>query len=389
MAWNEPGGNRNDQDPWGSGKRGNDQGPPDLDEALRKGLDKLNRLFGGGGNRGSNNRSGGGGNGGYGVLLALVAVAVVVFLVFQSVYTVDARERGVVLRFGQYDRTVNPGLHFKVPLVDSVRKVQVTDVRSFSARGEMLTEDENIVDVNLSIQYVVSNPEAFTLQVREPVQALQYATDSSLRHEVGSMALHSVLTEGRAELASQVEQRLQHFLDEYKAGVRVVKVNVESTQPPKEVQDAFQDVQRAKEDEQRAKEEAETYRNKVVPEARGQAQRVMEEAQAYKQEVTDRAKGQAARFSKLLTAYNLAPKVTRERMYLDTMEKVMSQSSKVLLDTGKGDNVIYLPLNKLAQGTTPSDSSQDNSDTPNIQALTNQVINELRQRQNSTSGRGQ
>lgn len=363
MAWNEPGGNRNDQDPWGSGNRGGNQGPPDLDEALRRGLDKLNRLLGGGGRGGSGGSSGG--SSGYGPVFFVIAVLVLLFLAWESVYTVDARERGVVLRFGRYFDTVTPGLHYKIPLVDDVRMVQVTGVRSFTTSQEMLTGDENIVDVKLSVQYVINDAKKFVLAVRDPVQTLEYATDSALRHVVGSMKLDEVLTEGRAQLAAGVDQRLQHFLNEYQAGIQLQQVNVEDAQPPKAVQDAFQDVQRAKLDEQSSQEQAQKYRNQVVPEARGKAQRMLEDAQAYKQKVIDQAKGQAARFDKILAAYKQAPLVTRERLYLDTIEQIMSDTSKVLVDTKSSSNLLYLPLDKLSQSTSGKSSGSSDQATLN------------------------
>ena len=254
MAWNEPGGNRNDNDPWGTGggRRGNDQGPPDLDEALKKGLDKLNKMLGGkGGKSGGSGGSGGGSAGGFGAILALAGILVVGYVIFQSFYTVDEQERAVVLRFGEYHQTANPGLRFKVPLIDSVTKVRVTSVRTAESSGQMLTQDENLVTVDLQVQYRVGDAEAYVLNVRDSNQALAFATDSAIRHEVGSSTLDDVLTEGRAELAVRVEQRLQTFLREYGTGLELVRVNVESTQPPAPVQDAFREVQRAREDEQR------------------------------------------------------------------------------------------------------------------------------------------
>ncbi|MEP3561496.1 MAG: FtsH protease activity modulator HflK, partial [Marinobacter sp.] len=331
MAWNEPGGNRNDNDPWGTGgRRGNDQGPPDLDEALKKGLDKLNRMLGGKGGSGNNGSSGSGSNSsGFGAILAIAAILAFGYVLYQSFYTVDEQERAVVLRFGEYSRTENPGLRFKVPLIDSATKVRVTNVRSARSSGQMLTQDENLVTVDLQVQYRVGDAKAYVLNVRDSNQALAFATDSALRHEVGSSSLDDVLTEGRAELAVRVEQRLQSFLKEYGTGLEIVRVNVESTQPPAAVQDAFREVQRAREDEQRAKEEAETYRNKIVPEARGQAQRMIEEANAYKAEVIERARGETARFNQLLAVYEQAPVVTRERMYIQTLEQVLGNSSKI------------------------------------------------------------
>ncbi|MDX1635380.1 MAG: FtsH protease activity modulator HflK [Marinobacter sp.] len=400
MAWNEPGGNRNDNDPWGTGggRGGKDQGPPDLDEALKKGLDKLNQLLGGKGRKGgSGGSSGGGGSsaGGFGAILAVAAILFVGYVIFQSFYTVDEQERAVVLRFGEYHTTEDPGLRFKVPLIDSVTKVRVTNVRTAESRGQMLTEDENLVSVELQVQYRVDSARDYVLNVRNSNEALAYATDSALRHEVGSSSLDQVLTEGRAELAVRVEQRLQRFLEDYGTGLRIVRVNVESTQPPEPVQDAFREVQRAREDEQRLKEEAETYRNKVVPEARGRAQRLIEEALAYKQQVVERARGETARFNELLAVYENAPEVTRDRMYIQALETVLSQSTKVLVDTESSDNMMFLPLDRLvnrqgaaATGDTDGGGSGNTSGGSDIQSLTDQVIQEIRSRQNTSTRTG-
>ncbi|MDV2077742.1 FtsH protease activity modulator HflK [Marinobacter xestospongiae] len=400
MAWNEPGGNRNDNDPWGTGggRGGNDQGPPDLDEALKKGLDRLNKMLGGkGGNSG--NGSGGsssGGGTGFGALLVVAVIVFAIYVVWQSFYTVDEQERAVVLRFGEYNKTENPGLRFKVPLIDNVTKVRVTNVRNAESRGQMLTQDENLVTVDLQVQYRVASARDYVLNVRDSNQALAFATDSALRHEVGSSQLDDVLTEGRAELAVRVEQRLQSFLEEYGTGLEIVRVNVESTQPPAPVQDAFREVQRAREDEQRLKEEAETYRNKVVPEARGRAQRMVEEATAYKEEVIERARGETSRFLEMLAVYQRAPRVTRERMYLQAMETVMSSTSKILVDTKGGNNMMYLPLDRLMNqtgATLPrSGGSSSGSESviteSDIRSLTDRVIQELQNRQNTSVRRG-
>ncbi|SFR42805.1 protease FtsH subunit HflK [Marinobacter gudaonensis] len=395
MAWNEPGGNRNDNDPWGTGggRRGNDQGPPDLDEALKKGLDKLNKMLGGKGGKSGGSGSGGGSAGGFGAILALAGILVAGYIVFQSFYTVDEQERAVVLRFGEYHTTENPGLRFKVPLIDSVSKVRVTNVRTAESSGQMLTQDENLVTVDLQVQYRVSNARDYVLNVRDSNQALAFATDSALRHEVGSATLDAVLTEGRVELAVNVEQRLQNFLKQYGAGLEVVRVNVESTQPPQAVQDAFREVQRAREDEQRLKEEAETYRNKVVPEARGQAQRMIEEAAAYKAQVVERANGETARYLDLLAVYEGSPEVTRNRMYLQAMENVLASSSKVLVDTKSGNNMMYLPLDRLTRSSAGAAAGRNESagdagsmtGQVDLQSLTDQVMRELRNRQSTNS----
>ncbi|WP_148863475.1 FtsH protease activity modulator HflK [Marinobacter fonticola] len=394
MAWNEPGGNRNDNDPWGSGgRRGNDQGPPDLDEALRKGLDKLNKMLGGKKKGGSSGGSGGGSSssGGFGAILAIIGIVFLGYVIYQSFYTVDEQERAVVLRFGKYHTTENPGLRFKVPIIDNVTKVRVTSVRNAESQGQMLTQDENLVSVDLQVQYRVGNARDYVINVRDSNQALAFATDSALRHEVGSSQLDQVLTEGRAALAINVEQRLQNFLEKYGTGLQIVQVNVESTQPPSEVQESFREVQRAKEDEQRLVEEAETYRNKVVPEARGRAQRMIEEANAYKEEVIERANGETARFVELLNVYRDAPQVTRDRMYIDTMQNVYSNTSKVLINAESSNNMMYLPLDRLMQQRSGQQTDSGASDTTgqstDVQALTDQVMDEIRQRSNSSSVR--
>ncbi|NMT65452.1 FtsH protease activity modulator HflK [Marinobacter orientalis] len=393
MAWNEPGGNRNDNDPWGTGggRGGKDQGPPDLDEALKKGLDKLNKLLGGKGKKsggdGGSSSGGGPSAGNIGAILALAGIIFAGYVIFQSFYTVNEQERAVVLRFGEYSRTEPPGLRFKVPLIDSVNLVRVTSVRNTESTGQMLTQDENLVSVDLQVQYRVGDARAYVLNVRDSNQALAFATDSALRHEVGSSTLDDVLTEGRAELAVRVEQRLQTFLEEYGTGLSIVRVNVESTQPPDAVQDAFREVQRAREDEQQLKEEAETYRNKVVPEARGRAQRLTEEASAYKQQVIDRARGQTSRFLAVLGVYETAPEVTRERMYIQALEGVFSRTSKVLVDTESSDNMMFLPLDRLTNRAGTTSDSQNNSGSGSsnvdIQTLSDQVAQELRGRQDS------
>lgn len=398
MAWNEPGGNRNnDRDPWGSGNRGGggggNQGPPDLDEALKKGLDKLNSLLGGKGGKGGGGSGGSGqGSGGFGLVLALIGLVLFGFLAYESVYIVDERENAVVLRFGKYHTTTMPGLNFKLPLVDDVRKVTVTDVRSFRSSGHMLTEDENIVSVNLSVQYRVNEPRNFVLNVRDPSITLQYATDSALRHEVGSSGLHGVLTERRAELATLVEERLQRFLNNYTVGMQILRINVESTQPPEAVQEAFRDVQRAREDEQRFKDEAERYRNKVVPEARGRAQRIIEEAEAYRAEIVERASGETARFNEVFAVYQHSPDIMRERLYIETMEKVLSRSSKVVLDIEEGNNLMMLPLDQLQRagaGAMARGRDGGGSETPyDMKELSERVADELRQRESNSIRRG-
>jgi membrane protease subunit HflK len=355
MAWNEPGGNSNNQDPWGGRKGGGRQGPPDLDEAFRKLQESLNGLFGSGKKRGDDDsgRSGGG----FGLLFVGLGLLAVIWL-YSAIYVVDEQEQAVVLRFGKYHETVGPGLNIYFPPFDRKFQENVTRERAYSKQGAMLTEDENIIEVPLTVQYRVSNLQDFVLNVDQPEVSLQHATDSAVRHVVGSTEMDQVLTEGRELMASEVRERLQRFLDNYRTGITITQVNIQSAAAPREVQEAFDDVIRAREDEQREKNQAESYANGVIPEARGQAQRMLEEANGYRDEVIARAQGEADRFSKLVAEYRKAPEVTRERLYLDTMQELMSNTSKVLVTGEQGqNNLLYLPLDKMIDsrsGSTPS-----------------------------------
>ena len=365
MAWNEPGGNSNNQDPWGGGGRrgngggggGDRKGPPDLDEAFRKLQDKLNGLFGGGKKRGSDNNGSRGKGGGFGLLFVALAV-VGAFWLYNAIYVVDEQEQAVVLRFGKYHETVGPGLNIYFPPIDRKFQENVTRERAYSKQGQMLTEDENIIEVPLTVQYKISNLQDFVLNVDMPETSLQHATDSAVRHVVGSTEMDQVLTEGREQMAGDVRERLQRFLDTYRTGITVTQVNLQSAAAPREVQEAFDDVIRAREDEQREKNQAETYANGVVPEARGQAQRLIEDASGYRDEVVSRAQGEADRFTALVAEYRKAPEVTRERLYLDTMQQMMSNTSKVMVTGDKGqNNLLYLPLDKMIDSRGGSSTS--------------------------------
>ncbi len=346
MAWNEPGGG-NQKDPWGGG--GRDQGPPDLDEALKKLQERLNAIFGGksSGGGGSGSERGGGGP-------VLVIALVVIALVYAALgfYQVDQQERAVVLRLGRYLETVQPGLHWNWPMVDQVTKENVTRVRSLSHRSKMLTEDENIVDVAISVQYTVARVEDFMLQVKQPEASLEQAMESALRHVVGSATMDQVITVEREQIAADVQQRLQQYLDSYRTGILVAKVNIEEAHAPAQVQEAFDDVTRAKEDRERLKNEAEAYANSIIPEARGRAQRQLEEAAAYREQVIARAQGEAARFENLLVEYRKAPEVTRNRLYIEAVQSVLGNSSKVMVDVEGGNNLLYLPLDRMMQGAS-------------------------------------
>ncbi|KPU59610.1 HflK protein [Pseudomonas fluorescens] len=376
MAWNEPGGNSNNQDPWGGKRRNNGdrKGPPDLDEAFRKLQESLNGLFGGGKKRGGDDGGGPGKSGGFGGLLGIGLVVLAAVWLYSAVYVVDEQEQAVVLRFGKYYETVGPGLNIYFPPIDRKYMENVTRERAYTKQGQMLTEDENIVEVPLTVQYRISNLQDFVLSVDQPEISLQHATDSALRHVVGSTAMDQVLTEGRELMASEIKERLQRFMDTYRTGITVTQVNVQSAAAPREVQEAFDDVIRAREDEQRSRNQAETYANGVVPEARGQAQRILEDANGYRDETVSRAKGEADRFTKLVAEYRKAPEVTRQRLYLDTMQEVFSNTSKVLVTGNKNgqNNLLYLPLDKMVESgrstSTPMSSAAATSNEANTRA---------------------
>jgi len=263
-------------------------------------------------------------------------------------------------------------------VVEKVIPVNVTNVRNAELKQEMLTQDENVVEVELNVQYTVSDPVAFALRVEDPERTLQHAAESALRHEVGSTDLNPIMTAGRALLAEDTRTRLQDFMNSYETGINVSIVNVKEARAPSAVQAAFDDVQKANLDKERYVNEAEAYANTVVPEARGKAQRMLEEATAYKEQVMAQAQGEASRFEKLLVEYKKAPEVTRDRLYLDAISAVYANSSKVLVDVEGGNNMMYLPLDKLVSNRASSVKS-DYADQ-NVSDIADLVIEELRAR---------
>ncbi len=360
MAWNEPG---KDKDPWGGRDSGkNNDGPPDLDEAFKKLQDKLNGIFGGGSGGG---KSSGGAN--FGPLFAIAAIIAAVFYVGAGVYQVDAKERALVLKFGAFSEIKTEGLNWNAPFITEVYIVNVTGERQYPSRGLMLTEDESIVELPITVQFNVSDVRAYVLNVKDPEVSLRHATDSAVRHVIGSTELNQVLSEGRQAIAAEVKQRLQTYMDSYGAGIQVINVNIQEARPPEEVRSAFDDVIKAKEDEARLKNQAQAYANGIIPEARGRSQRMIEEAEAYKAEVIARAEGETDRFENLLTEYKRAPEVTRQRLYLETMESVMKNSSKVMVDVEGGNNMLYLPLDRMGS-RSPVAEPQAQTDSFNSRA---------------------
>jgi membrane protease subunit HflK len=347
MAWNESGGG--DKDPWGN--RG-EQGPPDLDEAIRKLQGQLSGLFGGG--------KGPGGGGISAGSISLLIIVLAGLYVFSGVYQVDEQERGVVFRFGKLmDEEVTPGLHWNPPLIDQVQLVNVTQVQSHSHQASMLTKDENIVDISLTVQWVIASAADYLINVRDPKKSLDQATESALRHVAGSATMDQVITDGREAIAIEVQERLRRYLKTYGTGIDITKVNIDRSAPPVQVQDAFNDVQKAKEDQQKFINQATAYSQQIVPEARGKAQRQLEEAQAYRDRVIARSEGEAERFEKLLNEYALAKQVTRDRLYIDALEKVFKNASKVMVDVEGGNNMMYLPLDKLTQQSGGNNGSSN------------------------------
>lgn len=370
MAWNEPGGGK---DPWGSNGQGG--GPPDLDEALKKIREKFGR-FGGGSSGSSPGTTGGGFK-----LLPIVLVVLVVLWALAGIYQVDEKERAVVLRFGKFHSTVTPGLHWNPPLVDSVTVVRVTEERQYQndARDLMLTQDENIVDLQLVVQYNIADPKAFVLNVKDPEISLRHATNSALRHVVGSTKLDAVISSGREQVGIEVKDRVQTYLNNYETGINVVKVNIQDAKPPNQVKPAYDDVIKAREDQERVISEAQSYANGIIPEARGLAQRIIEEAAGYKSRVVAEAEGEAARFESLLSEYQQAPEVTRQRLYLDSMQSVMSSSTKVMVGVKDGNNIFYLPLDKSAEAAPGGTGTPSQRLTPaQISTIADEIVNRLR-----------
>lgn len=349
---------------------------------LRRVTSKITGLFGGGGGNPSPES--------INLLpfVALAAVLAVLVWIGTGFRVVNEQERGVVLRLGSYLETVGPGFRWNPPLIDRVITENVTRVRLFTTDEQMLTKDLNIVDIKLSVQYRIQDARSFVLNVDQPEETLKQSTSSALRHVVGTTMMHNVLTEGRAQLGVDVEQRLQAYLSNYTTGIDIEKVNIEDSNPPKEVQTAFDDVIRAREDEERFKNVAQTYANDVIPSAGGTAKRMVEEALAYNSKVISEAQGEAKRFELLLAEYTKAPEVTRKRLYLDALEEIMGKTTKVMVDVDKGNNMMYLPLDKLIEAAPkPASANRPSMSASDLETITNQVLERFN-REANTSRRG-
>jgi membrane protease subunit HflK len=368
---------------WGRGSRGpgGNQGPPDLDELWRNFNRKLNDLFGG--------RRGGGGDippappsgrmlgGGAGVLVALVLA----IWLASGFYVVDAASRGVVLTFGKFSDITDPGLRWRMPFpIQSHEIVNLSQVRTLEVgyrnsvktkvlkESLMLTDDENIVDLQFAVQYVVTDAKAWLFNNRRPEEVAMLTAEAAMREVIGKSKMDAILYGGQDQIASQAQLLMQQILDNYKTGISLSRVTIQNAQPPEQVQAAFDDAVKANQDRTRQKNEGEAYANDIIPKARGTAARLTEEAEGYKARVVANAEGEASRFRQVLAEYAKAPAITRERIYIETLQSVLSSTSKILIDTKASGNLMYLPLDKLLQqsgagGLTESQASQRSPDS--------------------------
>ncbi|NQY27463.1 MAG: FtsH protease activity modulator HflK [Piscirickettsiaceae bacterium] len=356
MAWNEPG--NNDKDPWGN--RGNDS-PPDLDDIIRNLQQKIGSLFGGGKSSNNNDSTNNGGS----IVFGLIALVIFIVWLISGWYIVQPAERGVELRFGAYNTTTMPGPHWHIPYpFETVEKVDVSQIRtatigfgrsggSVSSEALMLTKDGNIVELKVEVQFHVEDAAKYLFNVANPDLTLRQMTESAVREIVGKTTMDEVFKTGRAAMASQAELALQDLLVAYGTGLTVTSFNMPDIQPPPQVQAAFADVVKADADKERKKNEAEAYANDIVPRARGKGFRVEQEAEAYKSQTIAKALGETSRFLQVMNEYEKAPAITKERLYLETMELVYSRSQKVMVDLSKDtNNMLYLPLDRMRGGNS-------------------------------------
>jgi membrane protease subunit HflK len=349
MAWNDPG----RKNPWGNRP---EKGTADLDEALRNLQRKLSQMFGGGdgGDEGGRDSGRGGGAGGAAIRgfgFSTVALVLIGVWALTGFYVVDAAERGVVTRFGQYVTTTEPGLRWHVPWPIEARQIiNVESIEGVQEQTRMLTSDENLVDINFAVQYRRAEPVAYAFNVRDPDQTLKEVAESAIRETVGRSQLDFVLEQGRQEITGKTKELIQRTLDAYKTGIEVTTVNLQGVGVPEQVQSSQRDAIKAREDKERLALEAQAYANDILPKAKGSAARQSEDSAAYKARIVADAEGEAQRFSQLLESYERAPGVTRQRLYYETMEEVLGNTNKVLVDTKGSGNLIYLPLDKLTEG---------------------------------------
>ncbi|MFP3874106.1 MAG: FtsH protease activity modulator HflK [Thiohalophilus sp.] len=381
MAWNEPGGSNN-KDPWGN--RNNPQGgPPDLDEVIKKLQAKFGGLFGGKGGGGGKRPGIPGGSSGLS-FLALVLLAV---WALSGIYIVNEGKEAVVLRFGEFQSIQPPGPHWYPRFIDSVEIVDVSNVRSVhigegSQEALMLTQDENIVDMEFVVQYNVRDSRRFLYHVRDPEISLKHVTQSAVREIVGNNDMEHIITEGRDKIASEAWDRIQGILDSYETGLQVRGFNMQKAQPPKQVMAAFDDVAAAREDREKFMNQAMGYANDILPRAEGQAQRFLEEAKAHRDQKVAVAEGDAERFLDVLVEYQKAPEVTRERLYLEAIEEILGKNPKVMVDLQNGNNLMYLPLDQIMKRAKNSDTKSESGSGPFTEQVEEFGLDQMRERSN-------
>ncbi|WP_367680712.1 FtsH protease activity modulator HflK [Candidatus Fukatsuia anoeciicola] len=368
MAWNQPGNNGQDRDPWGSSnhsgnlsgnnKNSNKKKIPNFYDIIRKLSIKLSNY--GSKRKGNNNISVSDWR--FGRIVSTIVIVMIVTWAISGFYTIREAERGVVTRVGKLDRIVQPGLNWKPIFIDEVTPVNVEAVRELAAAGVMLTSDENVIRVEMNVQYRVTDPAAYLFNVIYPGDSLRQATDSAVRGVIGKFTMDKILTEGRTIVRSETQRVLEETIRPYKMGITLLDVNFQTARPPEEVKAAFDDAIAARENEQQYIREAEAYANEVQPRANGQAKRLLEDAKAYAARTVLEAYGEVARFAKLLPEYKAAPEITRERLYIDAMENVLSHSRKVLVNS-KGGNLMILPLDQMLHKQITSNKVNNNKNT--------------------------
>ena len=368
MAWNEPNGNK---DPWGR-KRDNNS---ELDDILKSFSKFINDFFksSGGSSNTPNKRN-----------VSVLAGIIVAIYFLSGIYIVNDGERGVVLQFGKFVSITGPGPHWVPRIIQGYEIVDVSKIRSVQQKAVMLTEDENIVSVNFAIQYDIKDASNFIFNLRDPDETLRASGESAIREVLGKNKMDFVITEGRESIAASTKELLQLVLDDYESGINVQSVNILEAQPPEQVQDAFADAIRAREDEQRYINEAVAYSNEIIPLARGEAKQILEEAKAYKVKLIKSAEGEALRFKQLFTEYEKSPVVTRERLYLESVESVLGNTTKVMIDLEGGNNLLYLPLDKILEDKRNDESNSSMSENSRD---TNSLVDKIRMNRDSFSNR--
>ena len=364
MAWNEPG----NKDPWGRNKNNSS-----IDGVFKDFKKTINDLLGSGGSVPPSPKKS----------VGLLSGIILAIYFLSGIYIVNDGERGVVLQFGSFNEITMPGPHWIPRFVQSVEIVDVSKIRSVQQKAVMLTEDENIVSISFAIQYDIKDASDFIFNLREPDITVSQAGESAIREVMGQNTMDFIITEGRTKVAEDTKGLLQNVLDIYGAGVNVQSLNILEAQPPEQVQDAFSDAIKAREDEQRYINEAEAYRNEIIPLARGQAKQMLEQAIAYKVKLINAAEGEASRFTQLFTEYKKAPAVTKERLYLEAVESVLSNSSKVMIDVEGGNNMMYLPLDQLINRNQPKAENQNNGNQSSAGVGSTSIMDRINSNKNN------